>query len=96
MQAVAAEKPQQVTRDQVGYLRVAMEHLTDHVLPHMALFGHVLQVHDQFIEAFEEQCMAFFGYLFGFPHGQQNAAQMGQKCQVVIVIGIAHGSPVSG
>jgi hypothetical protein len=39
--------------------------------------------------------MAFFRNLFGFTHGKQDATQMGQKRQVVIVIRVGHGSPES-
>jgi len=39
--------------------------------------------------------VAFFRNLFGFAHGKQNAAQMGQQRQVVIVVWIGHGAPVS-
>lgn len=95
VQAVTAEEPEQVARDEVGDLRVAMEDLADQVLAHVTLFRHVLQVHDQFVEALEEQRVAFFRDLFGFAHGKQDAAQMGQQSQVVIVVWIGHGAPVS-
>ena len=34
--------------------------------------------------------MAFFRDLFGLAHGEQDAAQMGQQGQVVIVVWIGH------
>ena len=95
VQAVAAEEPEQVARNQVGDLWVAVEDLADQVLTHVALFRYVLQVHDQLVEALEEQRVAFFRDLFGFAHGKQDAAQMGQQSQVVIVVWIGHGAPVS-
>jgi phage shock protein A len=79
----------------VGDLRIAVEDLANQVLAYVALFRQVVQVHDQLVEAFEEQCVALFRDLFGLAHGEQNAAQMGQQGQVVIVVWIGHGSPVS-
>ena len=74
VQAIAAEEPEQVTRYQMGDLRVAMEDLADQVLAHVPFFRHVLQIHDQFIEAFEKQRVAFLRDLLGFAHGKQDAA----------------------
>ncbi|MNJ70669.1 hypothetical protein D3C77_671450 [compost metagenome] len=54
-----------------------MEDLADQVLAQVAFFRHVLQVHDQFIEAFEEQRVAVLRNLLGFAHREQDAAQMG-------------------
>ena len=52
------------------------------VLAHVTLFRHVLQVHDQFVEAFEEQRVAFFRDLFGLAHGEQDAAQMDRRARL--------------
>ncbi len=76
-------------------LRVAMEDLADHVLAQMAFFRDFPQVHDQFIETLEKHGVAFFRYLLVLAHGQQDAAQMGEEGEVVVVVCVGHCAPMS-
>src|SRR5471032_772687 len=84
MQAVAGEVPQQVARDQVGNLRVTGDDLAQDVLAQVLAFDRVdRQQCTQFVEALQEQGMAFFGNLFGLTHGDQDAAQVVKQDEMV-------------
>ena len=74
VQAVAGEVPQQVARNQVGDLWIAGDHLAQDVLAQVLAFDRVdRQQRAQFVEALQEQGMAFFGNLFGLTYGDQDA-----------------------
>ncbi|MNS28590.1 hypothetical protein D3C72_605720 [compost metagenome] len=77
VQAVTGEVPQQVARDQVGDLRVAGDHLAQNFLAQVLAFDRIdRQQCKQFVEALQEQGMAFVGNLFGLTYGDQDAAQV--------------------
>ncbi|MNG00852.1 hypothetical protein D3C84_838050 [compost metagenome] len=94
MQAVTAEEPQQIPRDQVGDLRVALNDLAHQVLTQVGALRINRQLQHQVVEALQEQRVAFFRHLLGLTQGNQNGAQVGKQGEMVFqAIGSHAGSP---
>ncbi|MNT67417.1 hypothetical protein D3C72_2055550 [compost metagenome] len=92
VQAVAAEEPQQVARDQVSDLRVAVEHLDDQFLAlGHGVFGLARQLGQQLVEALEKQRVVLFRHLFSVAQGGQDGAQMDEQGKVMVDVGGGHG-----
>jgi hypothetical protein len=68
----------------VGDLWITDDYLAEEVLAQILAFDRVDgQLRAQFIEALQEQRMAFFGNLFGLTYGDQDAAQVVKQDKVI-------------